>query len=41
MAVEVTVVVRFEHPPDEQEVRNAVEDSFDDAIVIEYMEDGV
>lgn len=33
MAAEVTLVVRFENPPEEQELRNLIEDRYEDAIV--------
>jgi hypothetical protein len=33
--VEVTILVRFEHEVDERELRNLIEDTYEDANVIE------
>lgn len=36
MAAEITLVVRFEQPPSPGELVRAIEDSFEDAVVIEW-----
>lgn len=36
MATEITLVVRFERPPNLGELARAIEDSFEDAVVIEW-----
>lgn len=36
MAAEVQLVVRFERMPDLGELKRAIEDAFDDAVVLEW-----
>ena len=41
MAVELTIVIRFEHPPSHTLLANLIEDAFDDAIVLETEEEEI
>lgn len=41
MAVEVTIIVRFEHSPAGGALEQLIEDMYDDAIVLEVEEEDV
>ena len=41
MATEVTILVRFERAPNLGEIVRVIEDTFDDAVVIEWDEEEV